>query len=350
MIKSETHMRRLSGRATAVLVAASLLVSSVAAAETEEPEALIRQGIELRRRGDDARAHGYFKRAYELSKTPRAAAQLGLVDQAVGRFAEADALLAEALASNDPWVQQNRAILEGSVKTVHGHLGEILVVGAPSGTTWSDADHAAAPLRAGGSIWVKPGESTLRFETAAHQVVTKTVKVAAGEHIGLQLDFPSTSTISPAVATATPAAATGPADAQTAGTSGTPSLSQPATPPAAGDDSGRGGRIAGIMVAGAGVALGVTGFLVRNVATGKLDSIQKAAMTGTAYDESTGNWQTYERTGMAMLIGGGVAVVAGAVIYVVNRGKPAESSATQVGLTALPDPRGGGTLQLHARF
>ena len=150
---------------------------------------------------------------------------------------------------------------------------------------------------------------------------------------------------------AAPTAATGPADAQPAGTSGTPSLSQPATPPAAGSDTGSGGRIAGIVVAGAGVALGVTGFLMRNVATGKLDAIEKAAMSGAVYDESTGNWQTYERAGMAMLIGGGVALVAGTVIYIVNRGKPAESSSgTQVGFTALPDPRGGGTLQLHARF
>src|SRR5512138_3799471 len=89
-IRGQPQMRRNCGRGTAMLVVVSLLASSVAMAESEEPEALIRQGIELRRRGDDARAHGYFKRAYELSKTPRAAAQLGLVDQAVGRFAEAD--------------------------------------------------------------------------------------------------------------------------------------------------------------------------------------------------------------------------------------------------------------------
>ena len=44
-------MRSICGRGAAMLVAASLLVSSVAAAESEEPEALIRQGIELRRRG-----------------------------------------------------------------------------------------------------------------------------------------------------------------------------------------------------------------------------------------------------------------------------------------------------------
>ena len=55
------------------------------------------------------------------------------------------------------------------------------------------------------------------------------------------------------------------------------------------------------------------------------------------YDESTGNWQTYERAGMAMLIGGGVALVAGTVIYIVNRGKPAESSSgTQVASPRCP--------------
>jgi len=341
-------MRRTLGNGTALLVAASLLASSVAAAESEEPEALIRQGIELRRRGDDARAHGYFKRAYDLSKTPRAAAQLGLVDQAVGRWVEADVLLAEALASNDPWVAQHRATLEDSVKMVHQRLGGILVVGAPGGTTWSDADHPARPLPASGAIWVNPGESTLRFETPGHQVVTKSVKVAAGENVGLKVDFPSAGPPALAAASATPSGAP---DAQPADSSATPALSQPAAPPAEGEDtSGRGGRIAGIAVAGAGVALGVTGFLVRNMATTKLDAIEKAAMKGEMYDESTGNWETYERLGIGMLVAGGAALVAGTVIYIVSHGKHTDTSGTQVGFTALPDGHGGGTLQLHARF
>src|SRR5262252_5115498 len=94
----------------ALLAFASLsLPAGWVSAQTEEPEALIRQGIALRRAGEDARAYGYFKRAYEISKTPRTTAQLGLASQAVGKFSEAELLLSAALETDDPWVQQNRA-------------------------------------------------------------------------------------------------------------------------------------------------------------------------------------------------------------------------------------------------
>jgi hypothetical protein len=58
-----------------------------AALAQEEPEALIRQGVELRRKGQNALAQGYFKRAYAIAHTPRSAAQLGLVEHALGYFA-----------------------------------------------------------------------------------------------------------------------------------------------------------------------------------------------------------------------------------------------------------------------
>jgi hypothetical protein len=344
-------MRRTSaGTIATLLVAASLLVGATAAAESEEPETLIRQGIELRKRGDDARAHGYFKRAYELSKTPRTAAQLGLVDQAVGRFGEAETLIAEALASNDPWVQQHRSALEDGLKVCRQHLGGIVVAGAPAGTTWSDADHRAAALPSNGAIWVAPGTATLRFEAPGRQPLTKSVTVAAGDSVSLQVDL-SAVTPAPVAAVASPtAAAAAPADANPAGGPAA-SLAQPATPAPVTESPGRSARIAGIAVAGAGVALGVSGFFVRNVATHKLDTINAAAKSMTTpYDPADGNWETYEHLGVGMLIAGGAAVVAGAVIYIVNAGGHAESSRTQVGFAAVPDPRGGGTFQLRARF
>jgi hypothetical protein len=330
-------------RILAVVIAASLLGSSLAAAETEEPETLIRQGIELRRKGDDARAHGYFKRAYELSKTPRAAAQLGLVDQALGRWLEAEILIVQAVASNDPWVQQHRSTLDDGLKVVRQHLGGVVVGDAPAGTTWSDADHAAGPLPAGGAIWVSPGESTLRFEAPGQTALTKTVKVAAGESVSVKVDFAPQGG-------AAGGTATGDANAPGGSEPSGGSVSQPASQPAADQNVGRAGRIAGIAVAGAGVALGVGGFLFRTVATNKLDAINNAAASGMPYDKANDNWQTFDRVGVAMLIAGGAAIVGGAVLYIVNMHKAPEAPATQVGFVAVPDPRGGGTLQLHARF
>jgi hypothetical protein len=73
----------LTGRRFLLLFVVCVLGTRAAGA-AEDPEALIRQGIELRRAGQDARAEGYFRRTYQLAATSRTAAQLGLCELAVG--------------------------------------------------------------------------------------------------------------------------------------------------------------------------------------------------------------------------------------------------------------------------
>jgi hypothetical protein len=45
--------------------------SGLRASPAEDPEELIRVGNSLRRKGDNLRAAGYIRRAYELAHTPR---------------------------------------------------------------------------------------------------------------------------------------------------------------------------------------------------------------------------------------------------------------------------------------
>ena len=56
-------MRWFTGPTIGALCLASLLAVGVARAADEDAEALIQQGVELRRKGDSARAYGYLKRA-----------------------------------------------------------------------------------------------------------------------------------------------------------------------------------------------------------------------------------------------------------------------------------------------
>ncbi len=99
-----------------------------------DPEALIKDGIELRRAGRDADAVTKFEQAYEAAKTPRAAAQLGLCLQALARWAEADPMLAEALSSTkDPWVKKNRDTLKDALEQVKAKVGRVEIVGKPVG-------------------------------------------------------------------------------------------------------------------------------------------------------------------------------------------------------------------------
>ena len=70
--------------AAGLLVAFATARAAHAADDTAEAEALIRQGIQLRVKGTPARALPLFEKAYRVSRSPRTAAQLGLVELELG--------------------------------------------------------------------------------------------------------------------------------------------------------------------------------------------------------------------------------------------------------------------------
>ena len=113
------------------LVAA--LASPKAARAQDDPEALIRQGNALRTHGQNARALGLFKRAYDVARTGRTAAQLGLCEYALESYLDAMTHFAEALATHERWIEENRGQLERVAGELKKHLGEIAVSGAPAG-------------------------------------------------------------------------------------------------------------------------------------------------------------------------------------------------------------------------
>ena len=98
----------------AAVLAALVAQSRVAGAETtDDAEKLIRHGIELRKAHDDEGAARAFQQAYDQVHTPRAAGQLGLAEQALGRWEDAERHVGEALRTGgDPWVAKNRATLD----------------------------------------------------------------------------------------------------------------------------------------------------------------------------------------------------------------------------------------------
>jgi hypothetical protein len=126
-------MRWFKGRTIDALCVAPLLAADVARAADEDSETLIQQAVEPRRKGEHTRAYRYLKRAYDLARTPRSAAQLGLVEHARGPYSDAEVLLGEALATSDPWVGQNRPRLESSRNFVRSKLGRVEIVGARRG-------------------------------------------------------------------------------------------------------------------------------------------------------------------------------------------------------------------------
>jgi hypothetical protein len=97
-------------------------------------ESLMREGISLRRSGDDLAALSRFQQAFGLNQTPRAQAQIGLAEQALGRWTSADKHLQEALESDsDPWIRKNRGSLVEARAVVVTHLGQMEISGVPVG-------------------------------------------------------------------------------------------------------------------------------------------------------------------------------------------------------------------------
>jgi hypothetical protein len=113
-------------------IAASMLVSwlGMEAARAEEPDAevLTAHGIELRRDHKNVEALEVFRKAFALAPSPKVRAQIGLAEQAVGQWIEAENDIVAALhAEQDPWIFKNRGALDQALGVVVDHLGWIEV-------------------------------------------------------------------------------------------------------------------------------------------------------------------------------------------------------------------------------
>jgi hypothetical protein len=357
-------MRRMRAWAIRVAVAACCVVSSTRPVlADEEPEALIRQGNEMRRGGDNARAFGYFKRAYDIGHTPRSAAQLGLVEQALGHFVDSERHLSEALGAADPWVDANRTALDNSREKARAHLGKLDLRGARAGTTIEVDGGPAMAVPSDGIVWAKPGETTVRVAPPGRAMIVKQISVSAGASVVIAIEeegpsvAKSTSSTEPMASAVTSSDGTRPAAAAT--TPGPPGASETAPPVSLATSgslpprasAGAGKRLAGLVGAGAGVALGVAGLFVYRAGAAKFDAINQAKSNGTAYDPSDGNFETLANSGIAMMVAGGGAIVGGGLVYLWGRNEQeaaTDTHPTHAGIGYVPGR--GVTLNLSGSF
>ncbi|HEX8789978.1 MAG TPA: hypothetical protein VF765_03440 [Polyangiaceae bacterium] len=113
-------------RHATVLAAALVCVAGEAHAQPADADALIKNGLELRRQHRDAEALDAFRRAYAESATPRALAQIAFAEQALGKWVEAESDLLKAIATrDDAWIARNLELLQRGLATIQGHLGWI---------------------------------------------------------------------------------------------------------------------------------------------------------------------------------------------------------------------------------
>jgi hypothetical protein len=183
-----------------LLIAGAVFLAAPAPAQPKAPdgpgssgssaaEELIKAGIELRKRGDDQQALPYFERAFAIEQTPRATAQLGLVEYALGRWVRAEEHLSDALSTADPWVAKHRGVLESALAQVGSRLGSLEVSANVDGAELFVDGEAkgklplSKPLRlAAGAYTVElslPGfhDASRRVQIAAREVARETVKL-----------------------------------------------------------------------------------------------------------------------------------------------------------------------------
>lgn len=173
----------------AFVILGSLSRRAEAQSDPARVEDLIRRAVESRRSGNDNRALPLFQQAYELSPTPRTAAQLGLVEMALGYKLDAERHLAEALASSqDLWVKRNHLVLEQSLATVKSSIGDVLVKGTTGAQVIVNGRLIGLlPM----SVPVRIGEGPTTIEVRAPGFVTdrRSFGVVGGKQVEVTFDL-----------------------------------------------------------------------------------------------------------------------------------------------------------------
>ena len=164
----------------------------------DDEESLIKRGNELRKHGHDEEALALFQRAYAQSHSPRAQAQVGLAEQALGRWPEAVDALESALATRDAWIEQRRMVLEGALRVAAPRVGRIALAGGIDGAQVQLDGAPAGTLPLSRPLAVAPGEHRVLVEQSGYQPFAGRAQLAAGQTLTLEVALAATPVALPA--------------------------------------------------------------------------------------------------------------------------------------------------------
>jgi hypothetical protein len=321
----------------AALVAVAAWLTALgggARAEADDEDALIRRGVELRKRGDDRAALQELQRAYQVAKSPRAAAQLGFAEQALALWPQAETHVSESLrAEADPWITKNRAVVEEALRTIRSHVGRIEISGGRPGASVAVNGQRVGTLPLAQPVAVSSGPVDVEVKAAGYLPAVKTVHVAAGEYARLSFAL---------VAQQPPPFTPAPAPRGPTVLPSVPVIATGAVPPdaSAETDAGRGRRVAAIGIGAAGVVAIGAGIACSVVGRNKFNAINDDAAADRPYNESNGNWKTYETSAVALYVAGGAALVTGSVLYLTSRRGEARGGAISLRPVVAPSRAG----------
>lgn len=318
-------MRLLLVSATVLAVFGAGFLPRVHAAGREE--LFIRKGVELRRKGKDQDALIQFRRAYDIGRTPRAAAQLGLCEQSLEDWLAAQQHLAEALmAESDPWIAQNRNVLESARAETEAHLVRVRVDGTPDGAMVVVNGEVAGPLPSVLPMFVSPGAVSITVSAEGHEPYRETKMGTVGQTLDFSVSLAPMGKRPSLPPNDVEMAKDEPLSQTTQSTETHRSVQPPAWP-------GWTAVAAGITLIGTGVAFGA-----------KASGDARDARESPVYDDDLVSSANSARTLQWVLLGAGAATTAAGVALLL-RSKFDESTDVSVSPRA-----GGGLLHWGGRF
>lgn len=294
------------------------------AAATGHEEMFIRKGVELRKKNRDSEALVQFLKAFDVAHTPRAAAQLGLCEQALEKWLQSHLHLSLALASeSDPWVAQHRATLEKSRNDVAQKLGRIDVNGTPAEGMVVIAGDVVGRLSDSPSTYVLPGTTAVAITAEGYKPFKETKQVEAGAVVVVAAELESLP-VSSGSPDPSPPHAVVPMEVE----------ARPAESPE------RGRSIAPWIGWGAGGVLIGAGVLWGIRASSKAEEARTAAKYSSSAEDSAEQAQVFQW----VCIGAGVAAVAAGTFFYFRAPRNTEVALAP---TALSD---GATLTWQGRW
>lgn len=152
------------------------------ATDAEQAEALIREGVQLRGQDQTARALPLFEKAYQISRTARTAAQLGLCELELGSYPEAELHLAEALASpNHPWIAKNRTTLKRQLDVARANVGELALNVSPAYAEVLLNNKPENKVRLGVPVHLGRGPVDVEVRAPGYEPARETITIVGGK-------------------------------------------------------------------------------------------------------------------------------------------------------------------------
>jgi tetratricopeptide (TPR) repeat protein len=182
-------------------------------ADRDDPDPLIAQGLKAMRKGDYQAALEAFQRAHQARPTTRSHAEIGLAEQALHRWVEAETDLAGAMAEKeDAWLEEHRSLLDKALADVRSHLGMVTVESGPRGAEVKINREPRGVLPLPRPLFVLPGMVQVEITAPGRQPWRTEASIEIGETARLApifepLDLPP---VMPATTVARPANANPP--------------------------------------------------------------------------------------------------------------------------------------------